>query len=215
MADLVEVAAVKRQGRQDHRPLVHVREPGPADRRQPDARHHRQGRQGRPEPGRGRPQGARLRGRRAARRPLRRLRHRASSRRPSATAPASSRAATWTRSSSPARATRTSRTTSSATLANFFGVELTAEPPRPAGRRGDRQPADLVRQRPARPHRDAQERDRRRGPRHPHRWRPSGSLLEAARREARVSKSLFSLVQKKTVRRARPRRGHPHGRPRH
>ena len=31
-----------------------------------------------------------------------------------------------------------SRTTSSATLANFFGVELKAEPPRPPGRRGDR-----------------------------------------------------------------------------
>ena len=44
------------QGHEGRRPLVDVREPRPADRRQPDARHHRQGRQGRAEPeGRGRP----------------------------------------------------------------------------------------------------------------------------------------------------------------
>ena len=76
------------------------------------------------------------------------------------------------------------------------------EPPRPAGRRGDREPADLVRQRPARP-------DRRRsrpgiadrGPRRHAPTRPSPTkLLEAARRQARFSKSLFGLVQKKTVR---------------
>ena len=29
------------QGQRDRRPLVHARQPGPADRRQPDARHHR------------------------------------------------------------------------------------------------------------------------------------------------------------------------------
>ena len=75
--------------------------------------------------------------------------------------------ATSTRSSSPARATRISRTTSSATLANFFGVELTREPPRAAGRRGHGEPADLVRQRPARPDRGPQGRHRRRDPRRP------------------------------------------------
>ncbi len=42
---------------------------------------------------------------------------------------------------------------------------------------------------------------------------PAG-LLDAARRQARVSKSLFQLVQKKTVRNAGPRRGDPNGRPR-
>ncbi len=45
------------QGRQDRRPLVDLREPRPADRRQPDARHHRQGRQGRSQAGRGRQAG--------------------------------------------------------------------------------------------------------------------------------------------------------------
>ena len=45
MADLVEIAAVKVKGGEDRRPLVDAREPGPADRRQPDARHHRRGRQ--------------------------------------------------------------------------------------------------------------------------------------------------------------------------
>ena len=37
------------QGRQDRRPLVDVRQPGSRDRRSPDARHHRHGRQGRPD----------------------------------------------------------------------------------------------------------------------------------------------------------------------
>ena len=75
------------------------------------------------------------------------------------------------------------------------------EPPRAAGRRGDRQPADLVRATTSRAASttlgegiatavraakgDAAE---------------SAKLLEAARRNARVSKSLFGLVQKKTVR---------------
>ena len=43
------------QGHQGRRPLVDVREPRPADRRQPDARHHRQGRQGRARARRRRP----------------------------------------------------------------------------------------------------------------------------------------------------------------
>ncbi len=62
------------QGRQDHRPLVELRRPGSSDRRQPDARHHRQGRQGRPVGGRRRQAGHGLRGRRPDRRPLGRLR---------------------------------------------------------------------------------------------------------------------------------------------
>ena len=36
-------------GRQDHRPLVDARQPGPADPRPPDARHHRRGRQEGPQ----------------------------------------------------------------------------------------------------------------------------------------------------------------------
>ena len=83
----------------------------------------------------------------------------------------------------------------------FFGVELTAEPPRAAGRRGDRQPADLVREGPARA---ASRRSRDgiadRDPRRKADKAESDRLLEAARRQARVSKSLFGLVQKKTVR---------------
>ena len=76
--------------------------------------------------------------------------------------------------------------------------------PRPTaplpGRRGDREPAHLVRQRPAGP------RSTRSRTASPTRSGPTGPvatprrLLEAARREARVSKSLFSLVHKKTVR---------------
>ena len=76
MADLVEVAAVRVKGGKVDRPLVDLRQPGPPHLRQPDARHHRQGRQGRPEPGRSRQAGPRLRRRRDDRRPLRRLRHR-------------------------------------------------------------------------------------------------------------------------------------------
>ena len=73
-------------------------------------------------------------------------------------------------------------------------------PPGAAGRRGDREPADLVRQRPAGPHRGAQGRHRRTrsGPTRPAATRKG--LLEAARREARVSKSLFNLIHKKTCR---------------
>ncbi len=50
MSDLVEVAAVKIKGTKVVDSLVDVRRSGSADRRQPDARHHRQGRQGRPQP---------------------------------------------------------------------------------------------------------------------------------------------------------------------
>ena len=171
------------------------------DRRQPDARHHRQGRQGRADPRRGRPQGARLRRRRAARRPLGRLRHRVPRGGPRRRHPHRAGHATWTRSSSPARGIRTSRTTSSATLANFFGVELKAShralPDAEATANlllwfGNDLPG---------PHRRARRRAS------PPRSAPrssdaaeSAKLLEAARRNARVSKSLFGLVQKKTVR---------------
>ena len=83
----------------------------------------------------------------------------------------------------------------------FFGIELDPEPPRPAGRRGDRQPPDLVRERPAGPDRDPQERAS------PTRVRANRTSkdeaktkLEAARRKARVSKNLYNLVYKKTCR---------------
>ena len=55
MSDLVEIAAVKIKGTKIVDTLVDVRGSGSPDRRQPDARHHRQGRQGRPEPARTRP----------------------------------------------------------------------------------------------------------------------------------------------------------------
>ena len=64
------------QGRQDHRPLVDVREAVAADRRQPDARHHRQGRREGAVAGRRGEAGRRLHRRRARRRPQRRLRPR-------------------------------------------------------------------------------------------------------------------------------------------
>ena len=48
MSDLVEIAAVKIKGTKIVDRWSTLRQPGPADRRQPDARHHRQGRQGRP-----------------------------------------------------------------------------------------------------------------------------------------------------------------------
>ena len=102
------------QGRQDHRPLVDLRQRRAPDRRQPDARHHRQGHQGRAEPRRGRPQGARLRRQGPARRPFGRLRHRVPRGGPRRRHAHRVRARTWTRSSSPARGIRTSRTTSSA-----------------------------------------------------------------------------------------------------
>ncbi len=101
------------------------------------------------------------------------------------------------------------------TLSHFFGIELAQAHRAAAGRRGDRQPPDLVRQRPAGAHR------RRSSRASPTRSGPTGpdgdakAMLEAARREARVSKSLFSLVNKKTCPPAGPRRGHPDGRPRH
>ena len=87
------------------------------------------------------------------------------------------------------------------TLAKFFGVELYREPPRPAGRRGHREPADLVRQRPARPDRRPQGRHRRprSAPPAPTRTSPLACSRRPAA-SARFSKSLFGLVQKKTVR---------------
>ena len=72
--------------------------------------------------------------------------------------------------------------------------------PRPAGRRGDRQPADLVRQRPAGSHRGAQGRPGRLVPGATGPVATAKALQEAARREARVSKSLYSLIFKKTAR---------------
>ena len=103
-----------RQGRQDHRPLVHLRQPRAPDRRQPDARHHRQGRQGRAEPGRGRPQGARLRRQGAARRPLGRLRHRLPRGGPRRRHPRGAGRVPGHAGHRPRGRTRTSRTTSSA-----------------------------------------------------------------------------------------------------
>ena len=85
------------------------------------------------------------------------------------------------------------------TLSNFFGIELAQAHRAAPGRRGDRQPADLVRQRPAGSHRGPQGGHRGLGPGHPDRRRRK-ALHEAARREARVSKSLFNLVYKKTCR---------------
>ena len=84
-------------------------------------------------------------------------------------------------------------------------VELLRHRARPgasgaARRRGDRQPADLVRQRPAGSDR---RRSRRASPTRSARPAPVATarrLPEAARREARVSKSLFNLVHKKTAR---------------
>ena len=86
------------------------------------------------------------------------------------------------------------------TLSNFFGIELAQAHRAAARRRGDREPADLVRQRPAGPDRRAPRRHRRLRPGHPDRRRRRRRLLEAARREARVSKGLFNLVYKKTCR---------------
>ena len=168
-----------------------------------------------PSPADAAQQAAQVHRRRHGRRPLRRASTSASSRRPSATAPTSSRAATSTRWSSPARATRISRTTSSTTLSKFFGIELAqahrALPDAEAtanlliwfgndlpGRARDAPRGGIA--------------DVRSGP--PARTATARRLLEAARREARVSKSLFSLVQQEDRPPARPRRGHPHGRPR-
>ena len=102
------------QGRRDRRPLVDLREPRPADRRQPDARHHRQGRQGCAEPGRGRRKALDFVGDALI------VGHNVGFdlgfiERPRATAPGSSRAATSTRWSSPARAIPASSRTSSVT----------------------------------------------------------------------------------------------------
>ena len=101
------------------------------------------------------------------------------------------------------------------TLAELLRGRAQGEPPRPPGRRGDRDPAELVRQRPARPDRRPQGRHRDRGPRHAHR---QGRVREAARGGPPPG-----ALQQEPVRaraeedrpRARPRRGPPHGRPRH
>ena len=81
------------QGRQDHRPLVDPRQPRPADRRQPDARHHRRRRQEGPEAGRRREGGPRVHRRRARSSATRSASTSASSRPPSPTAPTSRPAA--------------------------------------------------------------------------------------------------------------------------
>ena len=155
MADLVEIARRPDQGRQDRRPLVDPRQPGPLDRRPPDARHHRQGRQGRPDAQGGRRDSS---SRSPARRPSSATTSAstsASSRRPWATASASRRAATSTRSCSPARATRLQpRATSSATSP---GSSASSSPPTIAPCRTPRRPPQLLlglRRRPAEPDRD-------------------------------------------------------------
>ena len=108
MADLVEIAAVRIKGGKIADKWSTLRQPGPVDRRPPDARHHRQGRQGRAvAQGSGRDVPL-VRRQGDPRRPLGRLRPRRSSRRPRATASASPRTATSTRSCSPARVTRAS-----------------------------------------------------------------------------------------------------------
>ena len=100
--------------------------------------------------------------------------------------------------------------------ARFFGIELDPEPPRPAGRRGDRATccirfADDLPGRDRDPARAAiaasvrATADRRRRRRR---------LLEAARREARVCEEPVQPRPQEDRPRARPRRGHPHGRPR-
>ena len=149
MSDLVEVAAVKVKGTQDRRPLVDVREPRPTDRRQPDARHHRQGRQGRAQPEGGRRPAARLRRRRAHRRPQRRLRPRLHRGGQGRRVPRSSRARYLDTLVIAREGYPGAESYKLGDLARFFGVELDPEPSRPAGRRGDRQPAALVRERPA------------------------------------------------------------------
>ena len=87
------------------------------------------------------------------------------------------------------------------TLSHFFGIELAQAHRAAARRRGDRQPADLVRQRPAGPDRRAARRHCRVDPCHPHRWRQQGAGRGCPPRGARQSKSLFSLINKKTARR--------------
>ena len=157
---------------------------------------------GAPSPKEAAEQAARLRRRRARRRPQRRLR------------PRLHRGGAWATGSAfepgtlprhagdrPRGLSRTPSRTSSATSPGFFGIELTPEPPRPAGRRGDRQPPALVRERPAGSDLDAPRVDRRARSAPIAPAATPTKLLEAARREARVSKSLFNLVQKKTVRR--------------
>ena len=97
MADLVEIAAVRVKGGKITDRWSTFVNPGPADLRQPDARHHRQGRQGRAEPRRGRQEGPRLRRRRHASSATRSASTSPSSRPRSATGRGSRRAATSTR----------------------------------------------------------------------------------------------------------------------
>ena len=157
----------------------------------------------RPSPGRGgRSRSLDVRRRRARRRPQRRLRPRLPRGGRSATAPASSRAATSTRWSIAREGYPDLENYKLPTLSALLRHRARPEPPGAAGRRGDRQPAALVRATTCRvASRRCASGDRRLGPGQPDRRRHQGKLLEAARREARVSKSLFSLVHKKTVRR--------------
>ena len=87
------------------------------------------------------------------------------------------------------------------TLAKVLRGRAGGEPPRAAGRRGHREPPDLVRQRPPRPHRDALKDGIAAAIRATRTDKDEAArLLEAARRNARFSKGLFGLVQRKTVR---------------
>ena len=200
MADLVEIARRQGQGRQDHRPLVDARQAGPPDRRPPDARHHRQGRR----------EGAR-------RRPTRRRKllefigdalvvghnvgfdlgfiEEALG--------DGTRFEQGRYLDTLVIAREGYPDLQNYKLADAGGVlrhRALPEPPGAAGRRGDRQPPALVRERPAGSHLDAARR------RSPTRSGPSATVATRTssstrrKREARVSKSLFSLVHKKTVR---------------
>ena len=153
MADLVEVAAVRVKGGKitdrwstfvnPGRPIVGNQMHGITDK---DVK-------GAPTPAEAARKALDFVGDALARRPLGRLRHRRSSRRRSATAPASSRAATWTRSSIAREGYPDLENYKLGDAGQLLRGRAQGEPPRAAGRRGDRQPAALVRQRPARPDR--------------------------------------------------------------
>ena len=214
MADLVEIAAVKVKGGEDRRPLVDVRQPGPADRRQPDARHHRQGRQGRAEPDGGRRQAARLRRRRARRRPQRRLRPRLPRGGAGRRDPLRAGHATSTRSSIAREGYPDAENYKLGTLARFFGIELTqshrALPDAEATANlllwfaNDLPGPDLRRSRTAIADAVRANRDRRR-----HREAARGGPPRGARQQGPVR-----ARPEEDRPRARPRRGHPDGRPR-